>query len=685
MTSAKCFINWLKEAGRGHLAASFGWGAMLVYCVLSITWLSFDTDYTYFGIGSTGLSWLGAGLGLAMAFLEFSYLFQQKKQDFYYSLPVKKSTVFWSRYVHGMIHSILPLALAISVCGIFQSAVDAEFAPFAWSYTGKSFLAAAGVFLIFYHIGVLCITACGNVLSSLALCGVFIFYFRILIESVFATFSSGFFQTYYRIPLLEKLAEVLSPFALAEALTGRDVYEKSLVLRYMPSGDLIAAALVWIVLLFLLTAFAQRKRKTERTGRIFAVLAAERIAEAGISFLAGVWAAGFVLDMSGMMEGSRLTAGILAAVISAAVAAAVHCLLETVLKNPETGPGKKIFRRKWQLALSCTAAVAACMVFPVGASSYDTYFPAEAASVSVSIDGLGMSYDIYTQVQGDREDYETDDQLVKYTLTGEGKSAALGWLQEIALEQGSVEAAPDSVMLSGADSGDAGGSPYTWAAVCYHLEDGSEHYRTYPISREETEAFAAVYETGEYKQIAYPAVNLSGVEEDRFTWDDGVTGTPLKMTAEDKERLVEAYREDVAEFEMAELTTALPAGIVEIRSSRSGNETDMVVYPFFERTCSILEEKGVDMAKTLKDYPVESVEVRESLFSTPSGSAGGVSRSFYEEPEEVAEWKEKLVPDELDVQPLLYPLDHSKEIKAVIREEETNSLIRVDCVVMPGK
>lgn len=682
MTSAKCFINWLKEAGRGHLAAFLGSGAMLVYSVLSITWLSFDTDYTYFGIGSTELSWLGAGLGLAMAFLEFFYLFQQKKQDFYYSLPVKKSTVFWSRYVHGMIHSILPLALAISVCGIFQSAVDAEFAPFAWSYTGKSFLAAAGVFLIFYHIGVLCITVCGNVLSSLILCGVFIFYFRILIKSVFVTFAFGFFQTYYRIPIFEKLAEMLSPFSLAEALTGRDVYEKPLVLRYIPSGDLIAAALVWIVLLFLLTAFAQRKRKTECTGRVFAVLAAERIAETGISFLAGVWAAGFVLDLSGMMEGSRLTAGILAAVISAAAAAAVHCILETVLKSPGTGLGKKIFRRKWQLVLSCAAAVAACMVFPVGASSYDTYFPEEAASVSISIDGLGMNYDIYTQVQGDREDYETDDQLVKYTLTGEGKSVALGWLRGIALEQGSVEAAPDSGMLSGAD---AEGSPYTWAAVCYHLEDGSEHYRTYPISREETEAFAAVYETGEYKQIAYPAVNLSGVEEDRFTWDDGVTGTPLKMTAEDKERLVEAYQEDVAEFEMAVLTTALPAGNVEIRSSRSGNETDMVVYPFFERTCSILEEKGVDMAKTLKDYPVESVEVRESLFSAPAGSVGGVSRSFYEDPEEVAEWKGKLVPDELDVQPLLYPLDHSKEIKAVIREEETNSLIQVDCVAMPGK
>ena len=661
MTFGKCFINWIREAGRGHLAAFLGWGTMLVYSILSITRLSFDTDYTYFGMGSTELSWLGAGLGLVLAFLEFFYLLQQKKQDFYYSLPVKKSTVFWGSYVHGLIHSILPLALAMASCGIFQSAVDVEFAAFAWSYTGKSFLVTAGVFLIFYHMGMLCITVCGNVLSSLVMCGVFIFYFRILVGNAFTTFASGYFQTYYRIPLLEKMTAVLSPFSLAEALTGRDVYEKPLVLRFMPGGGLIAASLVWILLLLLLAACARRRRKTERTGRIFAVLAAERMAETGISFLAGVWAAGFVLDVSGLMETSRLTAGISAAGISAIVAAAVHCLLEIVLKNPGAG----FLRRKWQLVISCALAVAVCIMFPAGASSYDSYFPGEAASVGISIDGLGMSYDVYLQVQGNREDYETDDRLVKYTLTGEGKSAALGWLQEVVQ--------------------DSGGSTYTWATVCYHLEDGSEHYRTYPLTREEVEAFAAVYETAEYKQIAYPAVNLAEVGEDRFTWDDGVTGNGMKLTAEDKAGLVEAYREDVAEFEMNELTTVLPAGSVKIRSSKNGKVTEMVVYPFFERTCSILAENDVDLAKTLKDYPVESVEVRESLFSAPRDSAGGVSTSFYEEQEEVAEWKEKLVPYELDLQPLLHPLDHSKEIKAVIEETETNSLISVDCAMMPGK
>ena len=375
MTSVKCFINWIREAGRGHLAAFLGWGTMLVYSILSITRLSFDTDYTYFGMGSTELSWLGAGLGLVLAFLEFFYLLQQKKQDFYYSLPVSRGTIFWSR-----IHSILPLALAMASCGIFQSAVDVEFAAFAWSYTGKSFLVTAGVFLIFYHMGMLCITVCGNVLSSLVMCGVFIFYFRILVGNAFTTFASGYFQTYYRIPLLEKMTAVLSPFSLAEALTGRDVYEKPLVLRFMPGGGLIAASLVWILLLLLLAACARRRRKTERTGRIFAVLAAERMAETGISFLAGVWAAGFVLDVSGLMETSRLTAGISAAGISAIVAAAVHCLLEIVLKNPGAG----FLRRKWQLVISCALAVAVCIMFPAGASSYDSYFPGEAASVGIS-------------------------------------------------------------------------------------------------------------------------------------------------------------------------------------------------------------------------------------------------------------------------------------------------------------
>ncbi len=662
MTSVKCFISWMKEAGRGHLAAFLGWGAMILYGLLLIGRLSFDTDYNFFGVGNLVPGRLMAGMGLMLAFLEFFYLFQQKKQDFYYSLPVKKSTVFWSRYVHGIFHSVLPLGLVMASCGLYQSAIDPEFATFVGSYTGKSFLAAAGVFLIFYHIGILSIIICGSLLSALPVCAAVILYFRILTGNVLINFASDYFYTYYRIPLYEELRKMLSPFDLSEYLFGRDVYEKAHVLRYTPGMELIMAALGWIVILFLLILWAQRKRKTEGTGRLFALAGAERTAEILVSFLAGVWAAGFFADLTGMAKESRTAAGAASALLAVAVAFAAHCLLEGIIK----GPGKKMFRRKWQMASVCAAAAVACAAFPAAASSYDTYFPAEASGVSVSIDGVGMSYDLYLQVQGDGLRYETDDQLEQYTLTGDGRRAALGWLQGIAGQ--------------GAQSGRSEDNICTRVTACYYVGERSV-YRTYPVTWDELESFAAVYETQEYKEKAYPAVNLENASDDRFTWDDGVTGIPLKLTGDEKEGLLAAYREDISELTMEELSSELPCGNVKIKASAGGAVTEMIVYPFFKRTCDILEEAGVDTGKTFRDYPVESVEVRETLFSTSPGSVGGVSTSFYETPEEIEEWKQKLVPSELDVQPVLYPLDRSKEIKAVTEDPETNSLIRTNCVL----
>ena len=326
MTFGKCFISWMKEAGRGHLCAFAGWGTLLLYGVLTITRLSFDTDYTYFGIGSAELKWVCAGLGLFLAFLEFFYLLWQKKQDFYYSLPVRKSMIFWSRYAHGLVHFLVPFILVMAVCGIYQTSVDMEFAPFVGSYTAKSMLVFAGVFLIFYHIGILCVTVCGNVISAVPVCAAWILYFPVLIKTAVTMFCENYFATYYKITLLEKLNNIFSPFHLSAYMSGGDVFEKPLVLRFSPSALSVAAALVWIVLLFALAAMAAGKRKAERTGRIFALGTAERVCEIGFSLLAGIWAAGFVIDASGMAKNSPLMAGLLGAAVSIAAVCAVHFL-----------------------------------------------------------------------------------------------------------------------------------------------------------------------------------------------------------------------------------------------------------------------------------------------------------------------------------------------------------------------
>ena len=209
MTSVKCFSNWFKEAGRGHLSAFLSWGILIIYGITMLTRLSFDTDFTYFGIGSMELVWICAGIGILLAFFEFFYLLQSRKQDLYYSLPVSKSMIFWSRYVHGLVHFLAPLILVLVVCGIYEGSLDIQFLKVSVSYTGKSILTAAAVFLIFYHLGVVCLTVCGNIISAVLSCGVFLSFGDLFLQNVCDVFARNCFQTYYRLPLLERLADLM--------------------------------------------------------------------------------------------------------------------------------------------------------------------------------------------------------------------------------------------------------------------------------------------------------------------------------------------------------------------------------------------------------------------------------------------------------------------------------------------
>lgn len=213
------------------------------------------------------------------------------------------------------------------------------------------------------------------------------------------------------------------------------------------------------------------------------------------------------------------------------------------------------------------------------------------------------------------------------------------------------------------------------------MPDGGTRSRSYPLTREQVEMFASVYETDEYKQIAYPAVKLEDASEDRFTWEDSVRGTALQITGDQKEALLDAYRQDVSELKMEQLGEELPCGYTRIRSSSDGSITNMFVYPFFELTCDLLREYGIDTEKRLADYKVDSIEVLDSYpVSSANGPvSGGVYTLHYEKEDEVEAFSQNLIPEELDIQPLLYPLDHSAEIEALVVDEETNSILHVSC------
>lgn len=660
MTSVKCFSNWVKEAGRGHLCAFLSWGILIIYGITMLTRLSFDTDNTWFGIGSTELVWICAGLGIVLAFFEFFYLLQPKKQDLYYSLPVSKNMIFWSRYVHGLAHFLVPMAFVLAVCGIYEGSLDMQFLKASVSYTGKSILTAAAVFLIFYHLGAVCLTVCGNIVTAVLSCGVLLTFGDFFLQNVCDVFACGFFRTYYRLPLVEKLLEILSPLSLAGRLTGSRLYEKNEILTFVPQPVFVCAASVWIGAALLIFAFAVRKRKTERTGRDFVFYAAESTAEAALGILVGSWFAAFLLDISGLTRRNALAAGILAAVSCAAAVLAVHCLLEWKFQSGR----RRIFRRKFQLAAEILAAVCICGAFPAGAGSFDGYFPEEGKTeaVGVSIDGLGMDYSSWQYIIHSGDTYQTDLQLTEYRLEEEGLAAALAWIHNL---QGGRMTETENV--------------YTNATICYYMKDGSEHYRTYPMTYADFESFASVYETEEYKEKAYPAPEPDKTENARFAWYNGVKETDMKLTADEKEALSAAYETDRISLKMSELEDVLPLGFLRVDSGEQRRAWEMPVYPSFGQTCGLLARYGVQPEKGIQDYPMISIEMYET-YGVPANTSGGVSWKYYDTPEDIARWQPRLVPEYFDLQPLLCPLDYS-EVKAVVENTDTNSTLEVECVL----
>lgn len=664
MTSEKYFLKWVKEAGRGHIVAFLSWGTLAGYALMTMVRLGLSTESCFFGIGSQELLWICAGLGAALSFLEFFYLMQPKKLDFYYGLPVRKGTIFWGRYVHGILHFAAPLVLVMTACGLFEANLDVEFLPYSSSYTGHSILMSAAVFLVFYHMGILFLSVCGNILPAILGYALCLNYGHILIGNVFVTWVETNYHTYYRIPLLETLDIVLSPLFLAEHLTGQNLFDKLEVFEHVPSALYVISAAIWILFPFLLFSLAQKKRKTERVGRMFAVPLAERAAFGLLSFLAGVWGGSLFTELSGFSQ-NPLAGGAANVLVGVMAAAALHCLLEWGAGNAGGKSRGKILRRKWQLALECAAVVLTGLVFFVGASSFDAFLPevGEVEEIGVSIAGLDMNYAGYMRALGKGEQYETERQLDKYVLKEEGKDAAFAWIMPVVSKNGAIE--------GGADEG-AGG--ITRVTVRYRMKDGREVYRQYSIDEEDLQSFAFVYDTAEYKNIAYLAGRSRRVSDARFTWSDGVTDTILKLTDEEKEALLDAYEKDVESMGMEELRTSLPIGFVQVTSEVPYYSNQMVVYPFFAKTCGLLEEYGAEPGKGLPDYSVRSI----SVVSVEGKGVGRKDSRHYEKPDEIEAWIGDAVLKDFDLQPLLFPLDYSREMKIEIWDETTSSTLYVD-------
>lgn len=588
MTSGKYCINWIKEAGRGHLVAILSWGSYLILLGGMMLRLQMNLLDTFFGMGAnTGLYVLCAGLGLLIGILEFSYLLQERKQDFYFSLPVKKSTVFFTRYLHGLMHGLLPMVCYMLICGIYQSSFDSVFMEYSVGYTFQSILVYGILYLLFYHMMIFAVCVCGKWISVCGMILLLLFGVQVLLRNVCLVFMNGFYETFYRSPVLELLETLLVPWKLGQNLSGQQLYEKFLLMEYRPETVQLLTGIAWVVLLLISSVLIQKHRKAESVGRIFTATLVERITEAALAILAGTGVAGLLLSVTSISEMSRFPAVLILLAAGLLTAFFIHVFIEYLVQNPF----QTFARRKGQIVLEGTAVAIVVCVLTLGAEAYDNYLPKddEVKSIGIALSGVDMDMDTYYSMKHTTDDYQTEALLKRYELSEEGKDAAMGWIR----------------LLNGAGAENEE-SALTKVTVCFHKNNGKEAYRTYSVTEETLTAFANVYETEEYKQAAYPLItqNTEISEGAGFVWDDGVSSQTLKLSDEEKKTFLELYQKDVAKLRMDDLKTAFPIGTMEIRSEVYDRSISAIIYPFFEKSCEFLRSHDADIEKELFDYPV---------------------------------------------------------------------------------
>lgn len=666
MTSAKYYSNWMREAGRGHITAILSWGGFLFYLVLKIVELSGDTEYNFFGIGSSELYFLCVVLGLALSFGEFFYLFQAKKQDFYYSLPVRKSSIFWSRYAHGVVQFFLPFLSVQIICALYEASCDSGFAVCASGYMVRSIGLFLMIFLMFYNIGMLAVVVSGKIFTAVSIGLMLLFYAQILVQNIFLNLAGKIYQSFYRIPVMEEAGILLVPGKLAGVLSGFQLFEKKEVFVYVPQGRYIFTAAVWVILCLILAACAQSRRRPEATGKIFASTIAERVTEVMLALLAGLSVGSVVMSGFGAARKGMIVTGGVLCVGGVCGAFFIHVLCERLVQTPQ----KRLIRRRIQMVFEGAGVCIIVLLFVGSRSAFDHYMPenSKLEKLSMYVKGLDMEESQFVQ-DGSNEQYLIEERLRQYAMSDDGMRLGMEWLrtQEASWDQ------EDTCKLDGEGSGSI-----TVVTVCYQLKDGTNRYRAYPVDEKALQKFSDIYETEEYKKIVYPLTTVESLEQERITWTDEVTETVVRLSEDEKEDLLEAYKADVADMRMEELRTALPAGYIEVESQVSGIYTEAAVYPFFERTCTFLEEHEVNVGRRLADYPVMSLKVKENT-EMVTGVTGSVRMSFYDKEEEIGQWLDGLVPENLAIQPLMNPVDTLVQVEAEVLDESTNSIVIVNC------
>lgn len=541
-----------------------------------------DSTLLEFVSGNTTLFVIIFFLSIFISLLEFGYLFQRSKVDFYHSLPISRSMQFAYRYLTGFLLFALPFVIMYSIAILIGIAHGAMIVGYMKELAGLALIYMV-FYWVLYSVSVIAVQLAGSYLSSI-LTLLSLHFGGVCFCQLIQECQKLFFRTY-----VDTGKPLLYGEASAITICSR-VLEQFRETGYYDTFSLTVLS-VLVVLLPAAGYLLFIKRKAEKTGCGLAYPLIGPficfLAVTGVGIVTGM----LLRTLSYSNKDFWLFFGIIIGCI------VMHCVMQMVLLM-----NFRAFFQNRVFMLVCTVcAVAFMCVFRFDLTGYDTYLPSadQLESVGVSLGDLEY-YRSYIKEYSE-EEYRRIRNLVYSTTYNSQEECRL--LAEMNLKNVQPVLKLVSASLEDTEWG------YNNMKVCYQLKNGRCVYRAYMIDLQDHLAECSeIFSMDRYKEVLYPI--LTRGEENCNVWVyDSYSDNKKKLTLEDTQyiTLLRTYKRELKNLSLETMEEEEPQALLEFMNNQNDFYNSYPVYPSFEHTLTLL--KGYGYEHTLGSSSIYKVHV----------------------------------------------------------------------------
>lgn len=520
---------------------------------------------------------LVAGAGaLLVGVAAFAYLFKESSVDLFESLPVKRRTNFFAKWLNGFLIWFVPFAGCFLLTFFFAwtkyeecrntTNARAYTADIRWLGFGEfalhafaCFLVLVVLFLVVYHLCLFAVMFSGNAINSIIVfgvigAGVFIVY------GEWKWLSTSFLNTYYSEGIWKPMA-YFSPLVAAAKMSlqmFRDYSVSSLqtavcvIINALEAAALLIAAMV-----------AYEKRPSEFAGNGMKNIVIKKTIQTISTVICAV--AGFFVmyfisqDMSNNGGAANCGWGVFGALLAGAFA---FCVLNVIFEMDF----KSFLQHKVHMIVTVVVTTFVCVAFAVDLMGYDTYLPKESKVAEVAF------YDYNMALNDANFSNLKDPSHPIHQVHFENQAAAYELLTELAEHQKDEDVYGYSITAK------------------ITLKNGKVYYRRYILSEDmtDTEDKLVTEQTYVNAFFRFDEAQLSRVSKIVIETDY----QNVKLSAEQSRKILEAYNKDLESNPKEALLGEKSLAMLRVSTDPESYVTTIYVFEGMANTIKAIQDAG---------------------------------------------------------------------------------------------